>query len=162
MPEHQPARPPDGQDYLDALLSRPPAPAALADETYLKIWEIEQNSTNTRWTVLTFFLSVSFAIFGFSFQAQLGPPLATIARLSAVVIYWFAYMLFARFNAYTRLLRTYLRELEQARRTALDIQTRADQLLRGAGRHQRSATRLLLYFGLFYTAGGTLLWLLGL
>ncbi len=34
------------------------------DDVYLKIWDIEQKHTTTRWTLMTFYLSVSFAIFG--------------------------------------------------------------------------------------------------
>lgn len=38
------------------------------DDSNLKIWDIEQKHTGTRWTLMTFYLSVSFAIFGLSFQ----------------------------------------------------------------------------------------------
>ncbi|HEX6292241.1 MAG TPA: hypothetical protein VFZ66_23835 [Herpetosiphonaceae bacterium] len=139
--------------------SFPPQPQ-IDDETYLKIWEIEQGHTNTRWTVATFFLSVSFAIFGFSFQEQLRQPLPHVARLSGLIIYWFAYLVFSRFNIYTDFLRTYLRELEAAQRTTLDIQTRARALMRGGSRRRLSATRLLFYFGMVYAGGvGTLWWL---
>lgn len=165
------------QQYLAHLLEEPahltqaaaPADAApssaasqIDNETYLKIWELEQGHTNNRWTVATFFLSVSFAIFGFSFQAQLAAPLPLIARISGLLVYWFAYMLFTRFNLYTELLRTYLYELETSHRTTLDIQTRARQRLRGASRRRLSATRLLFYFGILYAVGVTVLWWLGL
>ncbi len=39
-----------------------------AEELYLQIWEREQEHTKTRWNVTTFFVSISFAIFGFSLQ----------------------------------------------------------------------------------------------
>ena len=55
------------------------------DETYLKVWEIEQNHVNTRWTVATFFFSISFAIFGFSFQPQLATPLSSLVRVSGML-----------------------------------------------------------------------------
>ena len=150
------------QDYLQQMLGRPPSTPAPAtheqDAIYLKIWELEQQQTNTRWTVATFFLSVSFAIFGFSFQSGLAAPLPLIARASGLAIYWFAYALFLRFNVYTRFLRRYLRELEAARRTSIDVQTRAAaQLARG----RASATWLLGYFGLLYSAVVLLLWWLG-
>src|SRR5262249_901448 len=117
---------------------------------------LEQQQTSTRWTVATFFLSVSFAIFGFSFQAGLAKPLPLIARVSGLAIYWFAYALFLRFNVYTRFLRGYQRELENARRTTLDVQTRARVRL---GAQRLSATWLLGYFGLLYTLTVVGLWI---
>lgn len=38
------------------------------DDAYLQIWKIEQDHSRTRWTVTTFFLSISFAILGLSFD----------------------------------------------------------------------------------------------
>lgn len=151
------------QEALRRLLHHAP-PAAPADPappiddtTYLKLWELEQAHTNVRWTVATFFLSVSFAIFGFSFQAQLAPPLPLVARVSALTIYWFAYLLFQRFNRYTRFLRGYLRDLERAGRTTLDVQTRAERELADRA---LSTKRLLVIFGLLYSIGVALLaWL---
>jgi hypothetical protein len=150
------------RDLLRQMLERPPGGQATREhnEIYLKIWELEQQQSTLRWTVATFFLSVSFAIFGFSFQAQLARPLPLIARVSALAIYWFAFALFLRFNVYTAFLRGYLRELEQAGRTTLDVQTRAAARLRGA-RRPLSATWLLGYFGLFFSAAVALLWWLG-
>src|SRR5689334_18874941 len=92
----RPAESADAQ-YLRQLLHEPHVRLArvdsdaaahhVSDETYLKIWEIDQANTNTRWTVTTFFFSISFAIFGFSFQAQLAYPLPTVARISGLIIY---------------------------------------------------------------------------
>lgn len=147
------------EDHGDSAAAVPHTiPASVDDATYLKIWEIEQGHTSTRWTVATFFLSVSFAILGFSFQAQLTYPPSLIARVSGLFIYWFAYLLFTRFNLYTELLRTYMYELELQKRTSLDIQTRTRQKLRAGLRWHLSATRLLFYFGLLYTSGVALLW----
>jgi hypothetical protein len=102
MIDSKKSKPDDGTDaqYLRHLLhdSRPPlghsapvdsdrAADQVSDETYLKIWEIDQANTSTRWTVTTFFFSVSFAIFGFSFQAQLAYPIPTVARISGLIIY---------------------------------------------------------------------------
>jgi hypothetical protein len=39
-----------------------------ADEIYLRIWEKQQDWTSTRWNIAIFFFSVSFALFGLSFQ----------------------------------------------------------------------------------------------
>ena len=42
-----------------------------ADEVYATIWKVEQDHNRTRWTVTTFFLGLSFAIFGFSFRENI-------------------------------------------------------------------------------------------
>ena len=147
------------QAYLRQMLGRPPGPTHEQDQVYLKIWVLEQQQTSTRWTVATFFLSVSFAIFGFSFQAGLAAPLPLVARASGLAIYWFAYALYLRFNVYTRFLRGYLRELEARRRTTLDVQQRSAARL---GPARLSATWLLGYFGALYAAVVAALWWLGL
>jgi hypothetical protein len=151
---HAPAVPPP------LTPSAPPVPLApdVDDTIYLKIWELEQVHVNNRWTVATFFLSVSFAIFGFSFQAQLAAPLPLITRIVGLAIYWLAFALFQRFNSYTRFLRGYLRDMERTHRTTLDVQTRA---AREMPRRSLYASRLLFVFGLLYTVGVALLaWLL--
>jgi hypothetical protein len=56
---------------------------------------------------------------------------------------------YRRFNTYTRFLRGYLRELEAARRTTLDVQTRA---MRQLAARRGSATQLLASFGVLYAA----------
>jgi hypothetical protein len=133
-------------------------PSKNMDERYFKIWTAEQEHTKTRWTVSTFFFSVSFAIFGFSFQAQLSKPLANIARLSGLVIYWFAYLIFAQFNQFTRFLRNYLKELEDQRLTSLKLQTKSEEFMKSKNSRIISATRLLLYFGVLYGVVVIILW----
>src|SRR5437868_2053384 len=97
----------------------PPAPDKIDNDTYLRLWQLEQEHGRTRWTIATFFMGISFAIFGFSFQKEVAPLTAGIARITGLVIYWFAYMLFLRFFSYGNTLRGYIRELEQADRTTL-------------------------------------------
>lgn len=133
----------------------------IKDSVYLKIWQTEQEHVRTRWTVVTFFLSVSFAILGFSFQSKLSSQEGLAIRISGLLIYWFAYALFLHFYSYTRFLRSYLIEMEKSRRTSLDIQSKADEAQLGASK-RLSTTRLLFFFGLIYTAGIIALWLLGL
>lgn len=163
----------DDTEYLQQLLAdtRPevdnPGQSSISshkvsDETYLKILEIEQTNANTRWTITTFFFSVSFALFGFSFQAQLAYPLSSIARISGLSIYWFAYLIFRRFHANSNILRLYLRELEEMGRTHLDIQRRTYEILRKGKRRRLSITNLLLYFGILYSVSVILLWWLQL
>jgi hypothetical protein len=138
--------------------SEQPHQDKLDNEVYLRIWELEQEHTRTRWTVTTFFLSVSFAIFGFSFQAQLSSSLSTVARISGLAIYWFAYLLFLRFNEFTNFLRGYLMELERTKRTDLDMQSKALKAMSTGSRRLGSATKLMFYFGLLYTISVGLLW----
>ena len=141
----------------DQIQSQP----QIKDGVYLKIWQTEQEHVRTRWTVVTFFLSISFAILGFSFQNKLSPSEALAIRISGLFIYWFAYTLLLHFYAYTRFLRSYLIEMEKSGRTTLDIQSKADTSGLGAGK-RLSTTRLLFLFGLIYTVGIIALWLLGL
>jgi hypothetical protein len=117
------------------------------DDAYLKIWAVEQEHVRTRWTVATFFMSVSFAILGFSFQQNLAGSAALAIRLSGLLIYWFAYLLFSRFNDYSQFLRTYLAEMESAKRTRLDLQSKARTALRKRSARRLSAGQLLLVFG---------------
>lgn len=154
----RPKQNPDDK-LLQQLLVRDPSEDALPrDEVYLRIWELEQGHTNTRWTNATFFFSVSFAIFGFSFQVGLVEPLPLGVRLVALSIYWFAYLLFRRFNRYTSLLRGYLYEIERHGQTSITIQARARAELRGPGKRQISSTMLLACFGLLYTFSVPMLW----
>ncbi len=131
------------------------------DDVYLQIWQTEQDHVRTRWTVITFFLSVSFAIFGFSFQVKLGVSQSIAIRIAGFIIYWFAYLLLLHFYAYTTFLRSYLIGMEKSGRTTLDIQSKADASKLGASK-RLSTTRLLFLFGLIYTVGIITLWLFGL
>lgn len=138
----------------------------IKDSTYLKIWQIEQAHQRTRWTVVTFFISISFAILGFSFQSNLARPESLAIRVSGLFIYWFAYVLLVQFYDYTKFLRDYLMEMEKSGRTTFDIQSKVTLAhISGSGSKggkRKSTIRLILYFGLIYTFGIILLWFLGL
>ncbi|HYT42157.1 MAG TPA: hypothetical protein VEP90_07410 [Methylomirabilota bacterium] len=131
------------------------------DNVYLKIWQTEQAHQRTRWTVVTFFLGISFAIFGFSFQNKFSPSEALAFRISGLFIYWFAYILLLHFYVFTRFLRNYLLEMEKSGRTTLDIQSKADRSHIGSSK-LLSTTRLLFLFGSIYTVGIIALRLLSL
>lgn len=125
---------------------------AINDENYLRIWDIEQRQTSTRWTLMTFYLSVSFAIFGLSFQNKdLSVPLF-VPLASAIAIYWFAYLLFRRFNDFNDFLRNKLMQLENEGQTSLHLQNESKQFLQKT--KKLSATKLLFWFGILYTIGG--------
>jgi hypothetical protein len=137
----------------------------LQDETridnnvYLQIWRTDQEHTRTRWTVATFFISISFAILGFSFQVKLVPPEPSVIRIAGLFIYWFAFALFWHHYRFNKFLRGYLVELETSGRATLDIQSKA--LLSSAANKGLSTIRLLAYFGLIYALGVVALWFLG-
>jgi hypothetical protein len=138
--------------------SSPTPEMIIKDDIYLRIWEIEQRHTTIRWTVTTFFLSVSFAIFGISLQIDNTAIPRIVPQLGAVAIYWFTYILFLRFNVFTRFLRDYLIEMESAKRTTIDLQTNS-KVYMSRGR-KVSATQLLLYFGIGYSMAAVLIGLL--
>jgi cell division protein FtsB len=129
------------------------------DNAYLEIWKVEQEHTRTRWTVTTFFLSVSFAIFGFSFQLQDGanPNIAHVQRIGGVALYWFAYLLFLQFNKYNNFLRAQLLKMEAEKQVTFSLETDAKHFMRSRFGKYFTATRLLFYFGVLFTAAVVLL-----
>ncbi|NER82518.1 MAG: hypothetical protein F6K42_23750 [Leptolyngbya sp. SIO1D8] len=124
------------------------------NDLYMKIWEAEQKHVNTRWTVTTFFLSISFAIFGISLQVDGSTIPIIVPQLVAVSIYWFTYVLFLRFKDYTNFLRSCLVEIENAQNIDLDLQAKAKSFMKSSNRLSVTATQLLFYFGLAYTVAG--------
>ncbi len=128
------------------------------DEIYLKIWGIEQDHTKTRWTVYTFFASVSFAIFSLSFQDKLCHPTPSIMRLSGLVIYWFAYLLFWRFYNYSFFLRQYLKKFSEP--TNLNIDKDRTEFYKDEGFTKHfTSRRVLLVLGIVYTIATVIFYL---
>ncbi len=132
------------------------------DQIYLEIWKIEQAHTRSRWTLTTFFISVSFAILGFSFQEQFTSPKALALRLVALILYWLAILMFRRTFSYNRVLRAYLVEMEQTGRSSLDIQGRANKSLYSTYYKQPTTFHILVGVGIFYMIAIILLLLLHL
>lgn len=130
----------------------------LSETAYLALWKLEQDHSAKRWTIVTFFLGLSFGILGFSFQSEKARVLMFIQHLAAISSYWFAYVLFVRLNDFTRFLREYLTGCENAGATPLLMQTRAREYMRAQNRF--STTNLLLYYGLVYTIAILASWLL--
>lgn len=128
------------------------------EELYLKLWEREQEHTKTRWNVTTFFFSISFAIFGFSLQTKNPPVPPIISHSVALAIYWFAFVLFWRFNSFTDCLQNYLREMEVSGQVNINVQTRANQAMKGQYGKLLSTFSLMLYFGIIYSVAVGLLW----
>ena len=130
----------------------------LQNETYLKIWEIEQQHSSKRWTITTFFLGISFAILGFSFQTDKAQVPVMIQHIAAIISYWFAYVLFVRLNDYTKFLRSYLIELESTNQVSLNLQQKTRDFM--DARKRLTATQLLGFWGVVYTAGIAVTWFL--
>ncbi|MBO0777416.1 MAG: hypothetical protein J2P37_01200 [Ktedonobacteraceae bacterium] len=118
------------------------------NEFYLKVWQIEQDFVRTRWTVVTFFMSISLAITGLSFQQNFAFPKTLVIRIAGLLIYWFAYLLHIHFHDYSKKLRDYLVEMEQTKRTTLDIQSKTGRPLNPTS--GPSTTQSLFLFGLIY------------
>lgn len=135
-------------------------PTKANNEIYLTIWQIEQEFVRTRWTVVTFFISVSLAITGFSFQKDFTAPKILVMRITGLLIYWFAYLLYLHFYDYTRRLRRYMTEMETSHETMLTIQSKIGNPLNPT--RWPSTIQLLLIFGLIYALGIVLLFFLQL
>ena len=124
---------------------------------YMKVWESSSEHGRIRWTVATFFMSVSFALFGFSLHSGAEKESLVIAeRGTAIGVYWFTYILFMRFHQYTSFLRKYLRSLEEQGKVDYDLQAKIDEEMR-PGRKWKGTEHLLLYFGLVYTLSAILI-----
>ena len=133
------------------------------NELYLKIWEQQQESVKQRWSVITFFLTVSFAIFGFSLQNQnLNPPIAgTLQRIAAIVIYWFAYLIYREYSDWSRFLRKQLEKIESEHQVLIPLQREWQKYSKGV-RKWFFVKSLLVYFGVLYTLSAILLYFLSI
>lgn len=135
--------PPDDLSHID-------------DDRYLRIWEMDQRQATIRWTIATFFMGISFALFGLSFQTATSGIPRLVPLGAAVVIYWFTYLLFRRFHGFSNCLRQYLLKMESEGQTSLRVQTEW-KTYECAHRKVLSASDYLLLFGVFYTAFGIVL-----
>ena len=134
---------------MDTTQTQMQTPIENAD--YLKIWEVEQENMRTRWTIVTYFITISFAILGFSFQTSLTHSASLALRICGMLVYWFGFIFFMRYYAQSNYLRAYLLELEKTHRTALDIQSRGlidrKDFLKAV-----PTPWLIIVFGLLYVA----------
>lgn len=135
----------------------PPKKPLPMDDTYLQIWKIEQEHSRTRWTVTTFFLSISFAILGLSFDSRdnltslWNINMPDLQRIIGLFVYWFGYSLFAQFNRYSNFLRKRLRDMEEKKQVSFSLQTEAKSFMYSKFHSAFSASWLLIYFGVLYT-----------
>jgi hypothetical protein len=79
---------------------------------YLTLFQADLTHTTIRWTVTSFFMGISFALLGFSFQTSFSFISALAIRVSAIAIYWFAYILYLHYYDYNVFLRDYLLKME--------------------------------------------------
>ena len=138
--------------------------SSIEDDVYLAIWRSEHQFTRTRWTVATFFLGISFAVPGFSFQTKINPSEALAIRIAGLFIYWFAFLIFTHFHHYTDSLRAYLISMENSGRTTLDLESKIGVGKTPGTKVKRRFTtvQLLFCFGLLYGIGIVMLLLPGL
>ena len=132
------------------------------DEGYLRVWEIQQGWTGTRWNITTFFLGISFALFGLSLQNQNSPAAITAQRIVGLAIYWFTYLLFQRYSDWPKFLRNYLEERETTTTTRYKLQVRWKQTVHKGFRKWTSVNKLMVYFGLLYLIAVIVLYWLGI
>lgn len=126
-------------------------------ELYLRIWEKQQDMAISRWTIITFFMSVSFAIFGLSLQNPNPVPSGNIQRMAGLAIYWFSYFIYQRYSSWSRFLREWLRELENDLEPEFHLQA-GWEAHNGRIKDVISINKLLLYFGIVYAIGVIVLW----
>jgi hypothetical protein len=131
---------------------------ASINDIYLKIWAQQQESVKQRWSVITFFFTISFAIFGFSLQIEnLNHPIAgTFQRIAAVVIYWFTYLIYRQYSDWSGFLRKQLEKIESEHHVIVPLQFEWQKYSKGI-RQWFFIKNLLLYFGLLYTLSTILL-----
>jgi len=131
------------------------------DKIYLQVWEQQQGSVRQRWVVNTFFLTVSFALFGISLQNPNIPVAGNVQRVTALAIYWFSYLVYRQYSDWSAFLRSYLEELENTKATQITLQARWKEYAKGV-RKWLTVKRLLIYFGALYTFAVFLLWWAGI
>ncbi|BDA75984.1 hypothetical protein CAL7716_101500 (plasmid) [Calothrix sp. PCC 7716] len=122
-------------------------------DLYLKVWEKEQSYIQIRWTVVTFFISVSFAIMGFSFNISNPKLPIIIPQLIGCGIYWFAFLVHLVLYDLTEYYREYLLSMEREGLVKYDVRTRANKFFseRRNKLGRPHPTALLAYFGIGYT-----------
>ncbi|HLX57041.1 MAG TPA: hypothetical protein VKR83_08460 [Ktedonobacteraceae bacterium] len=125
----------------------------IEDNYYLEIWKADQEFVRTRWTITTFFMSASFAIFAYSFQIKPLPALAI--RIFGLFIYWFAVIMHAHFYQHNKFLRNYLIYLEKSGRSTFDLQSKLYEQRKN--KFHRSTGKFLAVLGLLYAIG--IIWL---
>jgi hypothetical protein len=141
-------------------------PKRIAEETdynevYLRIWEQQQECVRTRWNHVTFFLGISFAIFGLSLQNN-NPLLAVIIRVCALSVYWFSYLLYNRSTEWSEFLVQYLEEFENKYSFQYPIQRQWKVYEKKHQIRWLGTRRLLLIFGVIYLATSIILISVGL
>ncbi len=126
---------------------------------YLTLYQADLTHTTIKWTVTSFFMGISFALLGFSFQVSLPFTSAFAVRIAALAIYWFAYVLYLHYYVYNVFLREYLTTMETSGRVYFDVQQETQKSLRKGNKLLR-VKRLLLSFGIIYGIGIILLLIL--
>lgn len=119
---------------------------SIDDQAYLEIWKADQEFIKTRWSIVTFFMGGSFALFAYSFQTK---PLGALAiRIFGLFIYWFAVLIDAHFYRHNKVLRLYLVYLEESGRTTLNLQSKIHEQRKDKSR--RSTNKFLMALGILF------------
>jgi hypothetical protein len=121
-------------------------PPKIEDHAYLEIWKADQEFIRTRWTITTFFMGGSFALFAYSFQVKPLPALAI--RIFGLFIYWFAVLIDTHFYQHNKVLRGYLVHMGKSGRTTLDLQSKIHEQRKD--KFHRSTGKFLAALGIIF------------
>src|SRR5690242_20001347 len=120
--------------------------SSIDDHAYLEIWKADQEFIKTRWTITTFFMGGSFALFAYSFQIK---PLGALAiRIFGLFIYWFAVFIDTHFYQHNKVLRRYLVYMEESDRTSFDLQSKIHEERKD--KSHRSTGKFLVALGILF------------
>ena len=119
-------------------------------EFYITFCHCIMDLIRTRWFIATFFIGISFIIFGFSFKISNTNLSIVFMHFSALLIYWFAFILYSTFNRYINFIVKYLINMEESKKVDINFQTNLQEFMRMQSKIPFTL-RFLFWFGIFYT-----------
>ena len=122
------------------------------NEQYMKIWENDLSFQKLRWTIVTFFIGISFGVLGLSFQTKLDFLALFAMRLTGVFIYWFGWAMHMHHRRFNNALRAILLDMETSGQVSLHLESQIKNHLKSLFRKRISGTGLITIFGCIYTA----------
>jgi hypothetical protein len=122
------------------------------NELYMKIWENDLSFQRLRWTLVTFFIGISFGVLGLSFQTKLDFLALLAMRITGVFIYWFGWAMHMHHRRFNNALRAILLDMEVSGQVSINLQIQIKKHLNSLFRKRISVTALITIFGCIYTA----------
>jgi len=117
-------------------------------QVYLKTIEYKRSIGTTQWTVMSIFVTASELVIAFSFQSdnQISSLNALLIRIFGLLIYWFGFVLFARYRALNNQVSNYLVSLEE--KNKFEFQKNLVNYFHNKG---LSTKDILVVFGILYS-----------